>query len=151
MRPLFRALVTASVLSLAALAGSSPTTFAASDKAAAPWKYDFAWDYCWDGGTTDYCFDMKGRMVVTEFPDGSSFATITSRQTTRIFEDGVLVGTVSENELDRSVFDGFGEVSLQSVAHTNSTYEGEKCVITTVLKKVDFDIVLNHWNGPGCN
>lgn len=155
MRPLARAILTASMLALVALAGSSPATFAASgaasSSAAAPSKYDFAWEYCWDGGSTDYCFDMNGRMVVTEFADGSSFATITSRQTTNIYENGVLVGTVAETALDRSAFDGFGQVSLQSVAHTNSTYQGEKCVITSVLRIVDFEVVLDHWNGPGCN
>lgn len=151
MRPLFRALVTASVLSLAALAGSSPATFAASDKAAAPWKYDFAWDYCWDGGTTDYCFDMKGRLHVTVLPNGTERATITAKQTTTIYENGVLVGTSVDSSLDKSVYVDGGQVYLHTVAHTNSTYMGEKCVITTVLKKVDFEIVLDHWNGPGCN
>jgi len=145
-----RAFLTASLVAIVALGGSSASAFAASDNAAAPWRYDFGWEYCWDGGSTDYCFDMKGNLHVTEFTDGSSFATINARQTTKVYENGILVATVVENTLDRSMFDGFGEVSMLSVAHTRVTGADQQCVFTTILKKVDFEIVLDHWSGPGC-
>jgi hypothetical protein len=149
-----RAVLIAAFVAVTALVGSSGSLLAASGNGnAEPWRYPFAWDYCWNGGgPTEYCFDMNGQMVVTEFADGSSFATITSRQTTVIKENGVVVGQVAETQVDKSKFDGFGQVYLQSIAHTRSTTaDGEKCVITSVLKIVDFQVVVDAWNGPGCN
>jgi hypothetical protein len=147
MRSSLRSLLSAAALAVAALLVAASAVFAST---ASPGRFtvDDAW--CFDDVVLQYCFDQHYTVQFVDFADGDGWVKITGRATTDIYRDGVLVGTSRTVSNDRSVYVDGGQANLHTVEHTRSSFDGETCVITTVLRITDFEVVLDKWNGPGC-
>ena len=61
-----------------------------------------------------------------------------------------LVG-YAENALDRTVFEDGGQASMHSVAHTRAWGGDGSCVVTAILRIVDYEIVVDKWLSPVCS
>jgi hypothetical protein len=144
-----RPLATGSLLALLLVASAVPAAFAAGSPAENG-RYTFGDDYCWSGGSWTYCFEQEGSSQFVITPDGREMANTVFRQRTLAYHDGQLVGESSEISFDRSVWEDGGLGTFHVVEHTKAEWDGQTCVLTTVLKKIDYEIVVDHWNGPGC-
>jgi hypothetical protein len=149
LRSLTRALTASALLATLLVGGAASTAFAAGSPADNG-RYTFGDDYCWEGGSWKYCFEQDGSLTFVVTPDGTEMATIVFRQRTLSYFNGTLIGDSSEVSIDRSVWKDGGLSDFHIVEHTKAEFDGQTCVLTTVLKQTDYEIVLDHWNGPGC-
>jgi hypothetical protein len=145
----FRSILTSGALALFVLATAASAAFAAGP--AEPYRYTFGDDYCFVDVNMTYCFEQDGALHFVETPDGRSLATINHRQITRFYQNGQLVGESREVSVDKSLFEDGGLGTFQTVSHTNTRYGEVKCVLTTVLKIVDYEVEVDHWNSPECS
>ncbi len=150
MRSTLRSAVTAGLFAVLALVAGS-ASFAPSVSAAETGRFEIDDSWCFQDVVLRYCFEIDGALHYVTTPDGRERATIVARQTTVITSDGVFVGRSREASLSRSLYVDGGRSDHFEVSHTKSTYGDETCVITAVLRITDFELVLDHWNGPGCN
>ena len=142
------------LIASAALAVVALSTGVAAVAAAGPaetGRYTFGDDYCFVDVNMTYCFEQQGALHFVVTPDGRDLATITWRQTTRFIQNGQLVGESRQVSVDKSVFEEGGLGTFQTVSHTNTRFGEVKCVLTTVLKMQDYEIVVDHWNAPDCS
>ncbi|MFL5680294.1 MAG: hypothetical protein ACJ77B_06810 [Chloroflexota bacterium] len=149
MRSRSRSLAASLALAILVLGIVASTAFAAGG--AQPGRYTFGDDYCFVDGSSTYCFEQDGSVHSVVTPDGREIGTINFRQTTTFFENGVYVGESRQVSVDKLVFDADGRTSFTSVSHTNTRLGDTKCVLTTVLKIVDFEVQVDHWNAPACS
>jgi hypothetical protein len=144
-----RSLAAGTGLAILLVGAVASTTFAATP--AQPGRYTFGDDYCFvDVGTT-YCFEQDGALQFVVTPDGREMATITARERTLVYENGVLVGESRTVSVDKSLFEDGGLGTFTTVSHTNASFGDVKCVLTTVLRVKDYAVVVDHWNAPDCS
>jgi hypothetical protein len=148
MRSPLRSFLSASVLALAALLVAASATFAGN---ASPGRFTVDDEWCFDDVVLQYCFDQQYTVTFVDFSDGDGWVRITGREETDVYRDGALVGTTRTVSNDRAVYVDGGQAHLQSVVHTRSSYDGQSCVVTNVLKITEFEVVLDHSNGPSCD
>jgi hypothetical protein len=136
MRKLFR--LAAPVIAATAIAlGSGSAALAATTPTSA--SLDANW--CFQDGSTQYCFDVDGRVQFLDTTVGSS---VTINQTTRttVYESGVYAGETFSVQMMRGVFEADGTVVTQSVVNTRSTVNGEDCTYRMVLRLSDYEAVV---------
>jgi hypothetical protein len=146
-----RSLAAGLALAVVLFGSMASTAFAASGTPADPGRYTFGDDYCFVDVNATYCFEQDGQLHFVTTPDGRDLATINYRERTLIYQNGELIGESREVSVDKSIFEAGGLVTMTGVSHTNSRYGDVKCVITSVLKIVDFQVVVDHWNAPDCS
>jgi hypothetical protein len=149
MRSTLRSAVTAGLFAVFALVAGS-ASFAPSVSAADTGRFEIDDEWCFQDVVLLYCFEIDGSVQWVTTSDGRDRATIQARQTTVITNNGVLVGQSRQISLLKSLYVEGGRSDLFEVSHTNSTYGDETCVISAVLRITDFEVVLDHWKGPGC-
>jgi hypothetical protein len=149
MRSRSRSLAASLALAVLMLGSVASAAFAAGP--AQPARYTFGDDYCFVDGSSTYCFEQSGSLQSVVTPDGRELGTINYRQTTTFFENGVYMGQSRQVSVDKLLFDVDGRTSYTTVSHTNTRLGETKCVLTTVLKIVDFEIQVDHWNAPVCS
>jgi hypothetical protein len=149
MRSILRSTMAAGLFAVLTLVGAS-ASFAPSASAAEPGRFQIDDAWCFQDVDLRYCFEIDGSLHWVTTPDGRERVTIQARQTTVITDDGAFVGRSRDVSLTRSLYVEGGQSDHFGVSHTMSTYGDETCVITAVLKVTDFEVVLDHWNGPGC-
>ena len=149
MRSILRSTMTAGLFAVLTLVAGS-AGFAPSASAAEPGRFQIDDAWCFQDVDLRYCFEIDGSLHWVSTPDGRERATIQTRQTTVITDDGAFVGRSRVVGLSRSLYVDGGQSDHFDVSHTISTYGDETCVITAVLRITDFEVVLDHWNGPGC-
>lgn len=149
MRSTIRSAATAGLFAVLALVAGS-ASFAPSVSAAETGRFEIDDTWCFQDVVLRYCFEIDGSLHWVTTPDGRERATIQARQTTVITNDGAFVGRSREVSLSQSLYVDGGQSDHFEVSHTSSTYGDETCVITAVLRITDFELVLDHWKGPGC-
>jgi hypothetical protein len=145
-----RSIVASGALALLVLAAPTSTALAGGSPAQ-PGRYTFGDDYCFVDVSVTYCFEQDGALHFVQTPDGREMATINHRQTTLVYQDGKLVGESRQVSVDKSLFEDGGLGTFQTVSHTNARFGEVKCVLTTVLKIVDYEVEVDHWNAPDCS
>jgi hypothetical protein len=138
MRSLTRLVAPVLAATAIVLAGSSSALAAASPNVI---PIDQAW--CFDDGSTDYCFDMDGQVVFLDNTAGSS-VTITERVKTTVYEDGAYYGETFSTQLLRGVFGADGSVASQTVIHMRTSGGKEDCTYHLVLHLADYEAVTYH-------
>ena len=129
-------------------AGSSAALAAGDGAETGRYTIDDAW--CFDDVVLQYCFEVDGFVRYTATPDGRELATIHVRNRTVVYENDVVVGTSDVRSIDKSVYEDGGQVSTQSIVKTRATFGEQTCVSTVVFKMVDYEVVVDTWNGPDC-
>jgi hypothetical protein len=149
-RALFAALaVTTLILTFGAstaLAGGASSTSKASVQ---QYQYDDSW--CFDDGWQVNCTVSHATLAVTITPDGRDIARIHFNEQVVSFQNGVQVGEYSVRSFDRTVFGNGGQDSTFTVSHLRARADGSSCNYTYLLKIVDYELQLEHLNGPTCS
>jgi hypothetical protein len=152
MRTLARTLAATAVLSALLLGSAVSTTLAASPSAngASVARYDFDDAWCFDYGPWYDCSTVDATLFVTITPNGRDLALIHFREVTRSFDpSGVEIGSSRTVIFDRYLT-AEGQDETFSVSHTRAQGDFGTCVSTYLFKIVDFDLVFERLNGPGC-
>jgi len=136
MRHPFRLLAPVLATFAILLGGGSSALAAASPSSA---SLDANW--CFQDGSTEYCFDVDGTVHYLDTTVGS---TVTINQITRttVYESGDYAGDSMSVTMERGVFQTDGTVVIQSVVHTRSTVGDEPCAYYMVLRLVDYEAVV---------
>ena len=148
MRSLFRSLGAVVFALLVMTAGSSAAL--ASGDGAETGRYTIDDEWCFDDVVLQYCFDVDGFVRYTATPDGRELATMNVRNRTVVFENGVVVGSSDVRSIDTSVYEDGAQVRTQSVVKTRVSFGDQTCVSTLVFKMVDYEVIVDRWNGPDC-
>jgi hypothetical protein len=148
MRTFIRSIGAAVVLATVVLGAGASTALAAPVE-----KYVFDDAWCFDYGTVGYdCTVSHGTLFVTVTPDGRDVARIVFRQTVSSFDAaGVQVGTFKTWSFDRTVFAEGGQDQTFVVDHFRGVGEYSSCHGSYVLKIVDYELQVEHYNGPHCS
>jgi hypothetical protein len=133
------------------LVGTVASTAFAATAPAQPGRYAFGDDWCFVDVSRTYCFEQDGFLQFVITPDGRERATISARERTLVYENGALIGQSRTVSIDKSLFEDGGLVTFTTVSHTNSSFGDVKCVLTTVLRVKDYQVVVDHWNAPDCS
>jgi hypothetical protein len=136
MRNPFRLLAPVLATAAIVLAGASSALAAASPSSA---SLDANW--CFQDGSTQYCFDVDGTVHYLDTKVGS---TVTINQITRttVYESGQYAGESMSVEMLRGEFQADGTVVLQTVINTRSTVGDGACTYRLVLRLVDYEAVV---------
>jgi putative hemolysin len=145
-----RSLAAGTALAVLLVGTVASTAFAAAGPAQ-PGRYTFSDDHCFADPSRTYCFEQAGALHFVVTPDGREMATITARERTLVYENGVLVGESRTVSVDKALFEAGGLGTFTSVSHTNARFGDVKCVLTTVLRVKDYEVVVDHWNAPDCS
>jgi hypothetical protein len=128
----------APVLAVAAIVlGGASSAFAAATPSSA--SLDANW--CFQDGSTRYCFDVTGTVQYLDAKIGST-ANIHQITRTTVYESGQFVGDSMSVTADRYVFEADGTVVIQAVVHTRSTIGDEACTYHMVLRLADYEAVV---------
>src|SRR3982750_1512089 len=127
-----RSLAAGTGLAILLLGAVASSAFAGAP--AQPGRYTFGDDYCFVDVTITYCFEQDGALHFVVTPDGREMATITARERTLVYENGVLVGESRTVSVDKSLFVDGGLGTFTMVSHTNASWSDITCVLTSVLK-----------------
>jgi hypothetical protein len=152
MRTLLRTIAASAALT--ALVLGTAVSAAAASPAANPasverYEYDDAW--CFDHGAWYDCTTAHATLSVTITPDGRDLARINFREEVTSFDpSGVQIGSVRTFSFDRTVFADGGQDETFSVSHTRAVGEFGTCVLTYLLKIVDYELQFEKINGPLC-
>jgi hypothetical protein len=136
MRHLFR-LVAPVLAAFAIVLGGASSTLASASASSA--SLDANW--CFQTGTTQYCYDIDGTVHYLDTSAGSS-VTINQITRTTVYEAGAFAGETMAVQLNRGVFQADGTIVIQSVTNTRSTVGDEPCTYRLVLRLVDFEAVV---------
>jgi hypothetical protein len=136
MRQLLRPVVPVLAAALLVLGGVSTALAAASPSRA---SLDANW--CFEDGSTTYCFDIDGTVHYLDNQVGSS-VTINEITRTAVYESGAVVGESMSVTMDRGVFAVDGSVVIDSVVHTRSSVGDEPCAYHMVLRLADYEAVV---------
>ena len=136
MRNPFRILAPVLATAAIVLAGASSALAAASPSSA---SLDANW--CFQDGSTQYCFDVDGTVHYIDSKVGST-VTINEITRTTVFESGQYAGESMSVEMLRGEFRADGSVVLQTVTNTRSTVGDGSCTYRLVLRLVDYEAVV---------
>jgi hypothetical protein len=148
MRSYLRA-VAGSLLALVALGAGSTAVLAATPAETGRDSIDDEW--CFQDVVLRYCFDFDGFVSYVALPDGRERVTIRARETTVVTHDGAVVGESREVSIDKSLYVDGGLSDMHVVTHAQASFDDQTCTYTAVLRIDDYEVVLDQWNGPGCN
>ena len=137
MRSLFRLL--APVLAAATIALAGATSVLASS----PSSMSLDANWCYQSGTTEYCYDIDGSVTYHDTGAGSSVVVHTTTRTT-VFESGQYAGETRNVSISRETVREDGTVVIQTVMNTRSTVGGEPCTYRLVLRLVDYEATVFH-------
>ena len=149
MRSLLRSLSAVAFALLVLTAGSSAAL--ASSGSAETGRSTFDDEWCFDDVVLQYCFDVEGFVRYTATPDGRERVSIHSVNRTVVYEDGVVVGSSDVRSIDSSLYEDGGQVRTQSIVRTQASFGDQTCVTAVVFKMVDYEVVVDRWNGPDCS
>jgi len=128
----------ASILAIAALVlvGASSALAAASPSSAS-----LDADWCFQDGSTQYCFDVDGTV---HYLDNKAGSTVTINQITQttVYEAGQYAGSSKSVTMNRGVLQSDGTVVIQAVVHTRSTVGDDDCTYHMVLRLADYEAVV---------
>jgi hypothetical protein len=136
MRRLFRQLAPVLAAAAIVMAGASSALAAAEPSAA---SLDANW--CYQTGSTEYCYDIDGTIHYLNTTVGSSY-TINKIVRTTVFESGEYAGETMSTQMSRGVFEEDGTVVIHTVINTRSTVGDEPCTYRLVLRLVDYEAVV---------
>ena len=138
MRKLIR--VAAPIVAAAAIAVAGASSALA---AASPSTVSLDADWCFQDGTTQYCFDVDGRAIFVDNTSGSA-VTIQSITRTTVHESGAYAGESKSIQNFRDVFAADGSVTMRSIVHTHATAGDATCSYSLVLRLVEYEAVVLH-------
>ncbi|MFL5749341.1 MAG: hypothetical protein ACJ767_01855 [Chloroflexota bacterium] len=153
MRNIFRTFLAAAAMAATALTGSASVAAASSDNMPSfseRYQFDDAW--CFDYGDVTDCTDQHVTMVVQFKSSGDATLRLNLREAIKTTDNatGVPVGSTRLSSVEKTLYeDGFQSRTF-TVRHTR--YDGPEgtCISTYQVKVVDFDVVVDRFNGPGC-
>ena len=154
MGTLIRTLAATAALAALVLGTGASTALAAGDPStpASVVRYDFGDSWCFDFGSQVDCTITDGTLSVTATPDGREMARIHFRETVTSFDpSGVQIGTFKTASFDRTVFADGGQDSTFSVSRYQGSGPYETCHGGYLLKIVDYEVQVEHFNGPHCS
>ena len=153
MRILLRTVAVAAALAAVLGAGASTALAAsATGNSASVARYDFDEAWCFDYGSSYDCSVVDGSLFVTITPDGREIGRIHFREVVKTYDpSGVQIGSTRVVALDRTVFADGGQNGTFSVSHTRAVGDFGTCVVTYLLRIVDYDVQIDKYAGPGCN
>jgi len=132
MRHLFR--VAAPVLAAVAIVLAGATATLAST---APSSVSLDANFCFQDGSTQYCYDIDGTIRYLDTSAGSSVSVNKTTRTT-VYESGESVGEAFSVRMFRGVFESDGTFVMQSVVNTRSGVGDEPCTYRMVIRLVDY-------------
>ena len=138
MRSLFRFLAPVLAATAIALTGTASVLAAASPSST---SLDASW--CYQSGTTEYCYDIDGAIQYHDTNAGSSVMVHTTTRTT-VFESGQFAGETKSVSMSRETVREDGTVVIQTVTNTRSTVGDEPCTYRLVLRLVDYEAAVVH-------
>ena len=137
MRSLFRLLAPALAAIAIALAGAS------SVLATAPTTTSLDSSWCYQAGTTEYCYEFDGSAQYLDTNAGSSVMVHMITRTT-VYESGQVVGETKAVTMGRERVAADGTVVIQTITNTRSTVGDEPCTYRLVLRLVDYEATVIH-------
>jgi hypothetical protein len=153
MRNVFRAFLAAAAIAATALAGSASVAAASSDNLPSfseRYEFDDAW--CFDYGDVTDCTVQHVTAVAQYKSGGDASLRLNVRQATKTTDNatGTQVGSMRISSVEKTLFeDGFRSRTF-TVRHTR--YDGPlgTCISTYQVKVIEFDVIVDRFNGPGC-
>jgi len=136
MRHLLRPVAPILAIAALVLVGASSALAAASPSSAS-----LDADWCFQDGSTQYCFDVDGTV---HYLDNKAGSTVTINQITQttVYEAGQYAGSSKSVTMNRGVFQSDGTVVIQAVVHTRSTVGDDDCTYHMVLRLADYEAVV---------
>jgi hypothetical protein len=136
MRHLFRAFAPILAIAALVLVGGSSALAAAS-----PTSASLDAEFCYENGTTQYCYEIDGTL---RFLDTKVGSTVTLNKITRttVYESGEYVGETMSVTMSRNAIQADGTVVVSTVVNTHSTVGDEPCEYRMVLRLVDYEAVV---------
>jgi hypothetical protein len=98
-------------------------------------------NWCFETGTTKYCYDIDGTIHYLDTSAGSSY-TLNRITRTTVYESGQSTGEAMAVTMSRGVFEADGTVVIETVTNTRSTLGDEPCTYRLVLRLVDYEAVV---------
>ena len=136
MRHLLRPVAPILAIAALVLVGASSAFAAASPSSAS-----LDADWCFQDGSTQYCFDVDGTVHYLDNKAGST-VTINEITQTTVYEAGQYAGSSKSVGMYRGVFQADGTVVIQTVVNTRSTVGDDDCTYRMVLRLVDYEAVV---------
>jgi hypothetical protein len=136
MRHLFRAIAPILAIAALVLVGGSSALAAAS-----PTSASLDAEFCYENGSTQYCYEIDGTL---HFLDTTVGSTVTLNKITRttVYESGEYVGETMSVTMSRNAIQPDGTVVVSTVVNTHSTVGDEPCEYRMVLRLVDYEAVV---------
>jgi len=136
MRHLLRPVAPILAIAALVLVGASSALAAASPSSAS-----LDADWCFQDGSTQYCFDVDGTV---HYLDNKAGSTVTINQITQttVYEAGQYAGSSKSVTMNRGVLQSDGTVVIQAVVHTRSTVGDDDCTYHMVLRLADYEAVV---------
>lgn len=153
MRNVFRAFLAAAAIAATAFAGSASIAAASSDNLPSfSERYEFEDAWCLDYGDVTDCTVQHVTAVAQYKSSGDATLRLNERQSITTTDDatGLQVGSQKLSSVEKTLYeDGFRSRTF-TVRHTR--YEGPlgTCISTYQVKVVEFDVIVDRFNGPGC-
>lgn len=136
MRHLFRAIAPILAIAALVLVGGSSALAAAS-----PTSASLDAEFCYENGTTQYCYEIDGTLRYLDTKVGSTVTLIKTTRTT-VYESGEYVGETMSVTMSRNAIQPDGTVVVSTVVNTRSTVGDEPCEYRMVLRLVDYEAVV---------
>ena len=153
MRNVFRTLLAAGAIAATALAGSASVAAASSDNLPSfSERYEFHDAWCFDYGDVTDCTVQDGTAVIQYKSSGDASLRLNVKEVIKTTDNatGVQVGSTRTSSVEKTLYeDGFRSRTF-TVRHTR--YDGPEgtCISTYQVKVVEFDVIVDRFNGPGC-
>lgn len=136
MRHLFRAFAPILAIAALVLVGGSSALAAAS-----PTSASLDAEFCYENGTTQYCYEIDGTLHFLDTKVGST-VTVNKITRTTVYESGELAGETMSVTMSRNAIQPDGTVVISTVVNTRSTFGDEPCEYRMVLRLVDYEAVV---------
>lgn len=136
MRHLFRAIAPIMAIAALVLVGGSSAL-----AAAAPTSASLDAEFCYENGSTQYCYEIDGTLHFLETTVGST-VTLNKITRTTVYESGEYVGETMSVTMSRNAIQPDGTVVISTVVNTHSTVGDEPCEYRLVLRLVDYEAVV---------
>jgi hypothetical protein len=136
MRHLFRAFTPILAIAALVLVGGSSALAAAS-----PTSASLDAEFCYENGSTQYCYEIDGTLRFLDTKVGSS-VTLNKITRTTVYESGEYVGETMSVTMSRNAIQADGTVVVSTVVNTHSTVGDEPCEYRMVLRLVDYEAVV---------
>lgn len=135
-----RRLLFVALLALAALGPTAPASLAAPADVD---RYEFDATWCFDDVTRRYCFETDGFMHLVDTDAGRESATIHHRQRAVITGPDGYEASYTTLTHDRFIAAPDGSFRVHTVGHVRSSDGTTRCGSTTILRIVDYEVVID--------